>query len=291
MDGAIIVNEALHEARVRERPADARPDDRVERDRHAAPHGRARREADRRARDLDLAAARDGDGLPRRRSATSSIRSRACSRRRTRRSRRSRPTAQRLEQVLTRLTALEFQNAVVLDDVLVVLQRAEMTTRMAEEIERDCVELGSEGRLIRLQLEELFGEVPREKAAVVRDYHVAGARATARRALEALAALLVPGAARASRSSPRCSATRARQPARPRVAPRGYRVALAHPAAAGRRDRPRRRAASRASRRSCAPRTASSRRSRASAPSRAREIREGLRRLQEHNLVDRYLQL
>ncbi|MFL6067364.1 MAG: DNA integrity scanning diadenylate cyclase DisA, partial [Gaiellaceae bacterium] len=40
----------------------------------------------------------------------------------------------RLEQVLTRLTALEFQNAVVLDDVLVVLQRAELTTRMAEEI-------------------------------------------------------------------------------------------------------------------------------------------------------------
>ena len=63
----------------------------------------------------------------------------------------------RLDQVLTRLTALEFQNAVVLDDVLVVLQRAELTTRMAEEIERDCVELGSEGRLIRMQLEELVG--------------------------------------------------------------------------------------------------------------------------------------
>src|SRR5918999_1442958 len=63
----------------------------------------------------------------------------------------------RLEQALTRLTALEFQNAVVLDDVLVVLQRAELTTRMAEEIERDCVELGTEGRLIRLQLVELVG--------------------------------------------------------------------------------------------------------------------------------------
>jgi diadenylate cyclase len=37
----------------------------------------------------------------------------------------------RLEQVLTRLTALEFQNAVMLDDVLVTLQRAELTTRMA----------------------------------------------------------------------------------------------------------------------------------------------------------------
>ncbi len=50
MDGAIIVNAATAEARLRERPADARPDDRVGRDRHAAPHRRARREADRRAR-------------------------------------------------------------------------------------------------------------------------------------------------------------------------------------------------------------------------------------------------
>src|SRR5207237_7153877 len=81
---------------------------------------------------------------------------------------------QRLEQVVTRLTALEFQNAVVLDDVLVVLQRAEMNTRMAEEIERDCGELGTDGRLIRMQLEELVGHVPREKAAVIADYHVEG---------------------------------------------------------------------------------------------------------------------
>ena len=54
----------------------------------------------------------------------------------------------------TRLTALEFQNAVVLDDVLVVLQRAEMTTRMAAEIERDCIELGAEARLIQMQLHD-----------------------------------------------------------------------------------------------------------------------------------------
>ena len=73
----------------------------------------------------------------------------------------------RLEQVLTRLTALEFQNAVMLDDVLVALQRAELTTRMAEEIERACVELGEEGRLIRMQLEELVADVPDEKAALV----------------------------------------------------------------------------------------------------------------------------
>src|SRR5215468_12591188 len=96
---------------------------------------------------------------------------------------------QRLDQVLTRLTALEFQNAVVLDDVIVVLQRAEMTTRMAAEIERDCVELGAEGRLLRLQLEELVGDVPRERDAIVRDYAVLGAGDEATAALAELAAL------------------------------------------------------------------------------------------------------
>src|SRR3954466_15228591 len=96
---------------------------------------------------------------------------------------------QRLDQVLTRLTALEFQNAVVLDDVLVVLQRAEMTTRMAAEIERDCVELGAEARLIRMQLHELVGEVPVERSAVVYDYHADGGADRVAEGLEALAQL------------------------------------------------------------------------------------------------------
>src|SRR5437588_4788906 len=96
---------------------------------------------------------------------------------------------QRLEQVLTRLTALEFQNAVVLDDVLVVVQRAEMISRMAQRVTRDCVELGTEGRLIRLQLEELVGDVPGERDAIVRDYHVVGAGEEATAALAELAGL------------------------------------------------------------------------------------------------------
>src|SRR5438067_1734583 len=78
---------------------------------------------------------------------------------------------------------------VVLDDVLVVLQRAEMNTRMAEEIERDCVELGTEGRLIRMQLEELVGHVPREKRAVLADYHAEGGEERTKEGLEALVAL------------------------------------------------------------------------------------------------------
>src|SRR6266550_7727294 len=96
---------------------------------------------------------------------------------------------QRLEQVLTRLTALEFQNAVMLDDVLVVLQRPELTTRMAAEIARDCVELGAEARLIQMQLHELVGDVPAERALVVHDYHADGPGPRAELALEGLHAL------------------------------------------------------------------------------------------------------
>ena len=115
---------------------------------------------------------------------------------------------QRLQQVLTRLTALEFQNAVVLDDVLVVLQRAEMTTRMAAEIERDCIELGAEARLIQMQLHELVGEVPAERAMVVHDYHADGAGPACRARARGTARAAVPAAARvgAARRAARVSA-------------------------------------------------------------------------------------
>ena len=196
---------------------------------------------------------------------------------------------QRLEQVLTRLTALEFQNAVVLDDVLVVLQRAEMNTRMAEEIERDCVELGTEGRLIRMQLEELVGHVPREKRAVAVDYHAEGGEERTREGLEALAALpyqdLLEFELLAVLGYPASV-----NPLDHSVSPRGFRV-LSHiprlPEGVIRRvvtsleglD-----AIVRASQRDLEE-------VEGVGAVRAREIREGLRRLQEHNLVDRYLSI
>jgi diadenylate cyclase len=76
----------------------------------------------------------------------------------------------RLDQVSTRLTALEFEGGVTLHDVLTVLQRAELVTRMAVEIERYIVELGSEGRLIEMQLDETMVGVAADKAALVHDY-------------------------------------------------------------------------------------------------------------------------
>ena len=78
----------------------------------------------------------------------------------------------RLDQVSTRLTALEFEGGVTLHDVLTVLQRAELVTRMAVEIERYIVELGADGRLIEMQLEETMVGVAADKSALVRDYIV-----------------------------------------------------------------------------------------------------------------------
>jgi diadenylate cyclase len=195
----------------------------------------------------------------------------------------------RLEQVLTRLTALEFQNAVMLDDVLVTLQRAELTTRMAEEIERACVELGEEARLIRMQLEELVADVPAEKAALVYDYHAEGGAERTQEGLEALAALpynqLLEFELLAVLGYPATT-----NPLDRSVSPRGYRV-LTHiprlPDGVVKRV-----VASlegldgivRASQRELEA-------VEGVGTVRAREIREGLRRLQEHNLVDRYLQL
>ena len=76
----------------------------------------------------------------------------------------------RLDQVSTRLTALEFEGGATLHDVLTVLQRSELVTRMAVEIERYIVELGTEGRLIEMQLEETMVGVAADKAALVHDY-------------------------------------------------------------------------------------------------------------------------
>jgi diadenylate cyclase len=197
---------------------------------------------------------------------------------------------QRLEQVLTRLTALEFQNAVVLDDVLVVLQRAEMTTRMAAEIERDCVELGAEGRLIRMQLTELIGDVPSERVAVVYDYHVDADGPKSQLALEALHALAYRQLLEFERLAELLGFPRDVNPLDHSVSPRGFRVLSHIPRLP---EQISRRVVSEMDGLDAIVRA--SQRDLEAIPGvgavRAREIREGLRRLQEHNLVDRYLQL
>jgi diadenylate cyclase len=76
----------------------------------------------------------------------------------------------RLDGVSSALSALEVEDLVTLRDVVTVLQRTEMVRRIAEEIEGHIVELGVDGRLVRLQLEELMGGVEDDRRLVICDY-------------------------------------------------------------------------------------------------------------------------
>lgn len=76
----------------------------------------------------------------------------------------------RLDTVSTTLSALEVENVVTLRDVVMVLQRVEMVRRISDEIEVAIVELGTDGRLLKLQLDELMVGVEVERLLLARDY-------------------------------------------------------------------------------------------------------------------------
>ena len=75
-----------------------------------------------------------------------------------------------LDGAMNNLSALEFEDIVTLDDVVVVIQRTEMVMRVVSEIDRYICELGNEGRLISMQLEELLANIEEDGLLVVDDY-------------------------------------------------------------------------------------------------------------------------
>ncbi len=76
----------------------------------------------------------------------------------------------RLDTVSGALSALEVEDLVTLRDVLSVLQRTEMVMRIADEIRGYIVDLGVDGRLVRLQLDEQLGTIEDDRRLVVLDY-------------------------------------------------------------------------------------------------------------------------
>jgi diadenylate cyclase len=76
----------------------------------------------------------------------------------------------RLDEVAGTLSALEIEDLVTVRDVTAVAQRLEMVRRIATEIDGYVVELGTDGRLLTLQLNELVAGVAGERELVVRDY-------------------------------------------------------------------------------------------------------------------------
>lgn len=74
-------------------------------------------------------------------------------------------------QSVASLGVLEFEEMVNISDVTTVLQRFEMVMRVVKEIVKYIVELGSEGRLIKMQLEELVADIDQEGYLVIKDYY------------------------------------------------------------------------------------------------------------------------
>lgn len=71
---------------------------------------------------------------------------------------------------LSILNEYEFNDIVTLDNVLTVIQRAEMVKRIVEEIQSNIYELGEDGRLVNMQLQELIGGLQREEELIIKDY-------------------------------------------------------------------------------------------------------------------------
>ncbi len=83
-------------------------------------------------------------------------------------------TAEKYKKVYDReintLNEYEFNDIVTLENVITVIKRAEMVMKMVEEVQRQVYELGEEGRLVKMQLEEVIGDIEKEEILVIKDY-------------------------------------------------------------------------------------------------------------------------
>lgn len=70
------------------------------------------------------------------------------------------------------LNEYEFNDIVTLDNVLTVIQRAEMVMQIVDEIQKNIAELGEDGRLVSMQLEQLIGGVDNEELKIIKDYSI-----------------------------------------------------------------------------------------------------------------------
>lgn len=86
---------------------------------------------------------------------------------------------ERFDYALVALTSLELEDTVTVRDVVSVLQPAEQLVRTAGETAGRLVELGDDGQLLRLQLAEVTEGVPDVRALVVQDYLCSGSDAGA----------------------------------------------------------------------------------------------------------------
>ena len=70
------------------------------------------------------------------------------------------------------LNEYEFNDIVTLENVIIAIQRAEMVMRIVDEIQSQIYELGSDGRLVKMQMDELIGGIEKEELLIIKDYFV-----------------------------------------------------------------------------------------------------------------------
>ena len=85
---------------------------------------------------------------------------------------------------LSILNEYEFNDIVTLENVIIAIQRAEMVMRVADEVNRAIDELGEEGRLLEMQLDELIGDLEKEELLIIKDYIAPGKKRTCEKILD-----------------------------------------------------------------------------------------------------------
>ncbi len=90
---------------------------------------------------------------------------------------------------LNLLNEYEFNDIVTLENVIHVIQRAEMVMKVVEEVQKAIYELGEEGRLLQMQLEELIGDLEKEELLTIKDYIAPSKRKSAEKVLNEIQAL------------------------------------------------------------------------------------------------------
>ena len=76
------------------------------------------------------------------------------------------------DEKLATLNEYEFNDIVSLENVINAIQRAEMVMKVAKMVQRQIYELGTEGKLIEMQLEEIIGNLEKEELLIIKDYMV-----------------------------------------------------------------------------------------------------------------------
>ena len=76
------------------------------------------------------------------------------------------------DNMLSILSEHEFDDIVTLDTVINCIYRSEIIMRMETDVKRSIIELGDEGRIVNMQLEELMANVEDEEKLIIQDYNV-----------------------------------------------------------------------------------------------------------------------